>query len=114
MKTENNHSNHIVSSGPIEMIQPGAKAMKTSLWTKVKNTIDNSLSYIAGSMFGIAVILVFILMALVGNISSRAGECEFVGKAVGVRSEYYKSTGCNLLIDGKYTPLSEVKLQVEK
>jgi hypothetical protein len=111
MKTENNHTNIISTS---DNVSPGATAMKTTLWTKTKSLVKLSLPAIAGMMWGAVIVSVFLLFTLVSVISSRQGECDAVGEVAKVRSEYRRSTGCNLMIDGKWTPTSELTFRVEK
>ena len=109
MKTENNHTNTTIASNSVESNQT-----KTTLWTKVKELANASLPVITGIMWGAVIVSVITLFALISVISTRQGECDFIGEKVEVRSEYRKSSGCNLLINGNWTPLSELVITVDK
>jgi hypothetical protein len=111
MKTENNHTNHTVESGAIQMKAPG---QPTTLWTKVKNIANASLPAIAGIMWGVGIVSIVVLFSLISIISSRQDKCDAIGEQVEVRSEYRKSSGCNLLINGNWTPVSELKFTATK
>jgi hypothetical protein len=111
MKTENNHTNHTVESGAIQMKAPG---QTTTLWTKVKNIATASLPVLTGVLWGAVIVSVVLLFTVLSILSNRQHKCDAIGEQVEVRSEYRKSSGCNLLINGNWTPVSELTFTATK
>lgn len=108
MKTTNNHTNHIVSSGPIEMKQPGARKM-----FNVKEVITKVKPYAEGVFYGALFSLAIAFIMLVTAISAMESKCDGYGDRLGYAADV-RNKQCHLKIDGEWKPLDTLTLKVEK
>jgi hypothetical protein len=88
--------------------------MNTTILTKIKNLYNLIAPAFTGILLGLAIGAIIISIALMSLISNRQNQCDAVGDKVQLRSEYRKVTGCNLMMNGKWTPTSELVFTVAK
>lgn len=113
MTTSNNngqvHTNHIVSSGPIQMKLPGAMKMKLNvkeIFNKVKPVLE-------GVVWGGFITLGIVCIMLITAISAMESKCDGYGDRLGYAADV-RNKQCHLKIDGEWKPLDSLKLVVEK